>query len=70
VRALEAAPFPVPLMLVYAAKDPIVPPIVGQRLRALVPDAQFVELDEASHFAHVDAAERFVAACEPFLAGR
>ena len=27
-----------------------------------------VELDEASHFAHVDAAAPFVAACEPFLA--
>jgi pimeloyl-ACP methyl ester carboxylesterase len=59
----------VPLLLVYAVRDPVVPPIVGQRLRALIPNARFVELDEASHFAHVDAAERFVAACEPFLAG-
>jgi pimeloyl-ACP methyl ester carboxylesterase len=69
VRALQAAPFPVPLMLVYAVRDPVVPPIVGQRLRALIPGARFVELDQASHFAHVDAAERFVAACEPFLSG-
>jgi pimeloyl-ACP methyl ester carboxylesterase len=32
-----------------------------------VPAAQFVELADASHFAHVDAAARFVAAIEPFL---
>lgn len=66
-KALAARPFPIPLCLVYAARDPMVPAIVGQRLRALVPDAQFIELDEASHFAHVDAAPRFVAAIESFL---
>jgi pimeloyl-ACP methyl ester carboxylesterase len=68
VRALRATPFPIPLLLVYAQRDPVVPPIVGQRLRALVPAAQFIELADASHFAHVDAPERFVAAIEPFLA--
>jgi pimeloyl-ACP methyl ester carboxylesterase len=70
VRRLGAAPFPIPLLLVYATRDPMVPPAVGDRLRALVPDAAFVQLDDASHFAHVDAAPRFVAAIEPFLAGR
>jgi pimeloyl-ACP methyl ester carboxylesterase len=54
---------------VYAERDPMVPPIVGDRLRALVPAAKFIRLAEASHFAHVDAAQRFVAAIEPFLAG-
>ena len=67
VRALRAAPFPIPLLLVYAVRDPMVPAVVGKRLHALVPGARFVELDAASHFAHVDAAARFVAACEPFL---
>jgi pimeloyl-ACP methyl ester carboxylesterase len=67
-RALRATPFPIPLLLVYAARDPMVPAIVGKRLHALVPSARFVELPEASHFAHVDAAAAFVAACEPFLA--
>lgn len=66
--AIAGKPFPIPLCLVYAARDPMVPAIVGKRLRELVPDAQFIELDEASHFAHVDAAARFVAAIEPFLA--
>jgi pimeloyl-ACP methyl ester carboxylesterase len=67
VRMLGATTFPIPLMLVYATRDPVVPPIVGKRLHALVPAAEFVELPDASHFAHVDAPERFVAAIEPFL---
>jgi len=66
VRSL-ADPFPIPLCLVYADKDPMVPPVVGDRLRALLPDATFIRLTEASHFAHVDAAERFVDAVMPFL---
>jgi pimeloyl-ACP methyl ester carboxylesterase len=66
-RALAAAPFPIPLLLVYATHDPVVPPVVGRRLHALVPAAQLVSLDRASHFAHVDAADRFVAAITDFL---
>ncbi len=67
-RALAGRAFPIPLCLVYAERDPMVPPVVGDRLRALVPDATFVRLSDASHFAHVDAPERFVAAIEAFLA--
>ena len=67
VAALRVTRFPIPLLLVYAARDPMVPPAVGKKLHALVPDATFLELAEASHFAHVDAAARFVAAIEPFL---
>jgi pimeloyl-ACP methyl ester carboxylesterase len=67
VRALRAREFPVPLLFVYAKRDPMVPPIVGDKLHALVPTAQMIRLDEASHFAHVDAAPRFVAAIEAFL---
>jgi pimeloyl-ACP methyl ester carboxylesterase len=66
LRAL-AGRFPIPLQLVYAARDPMVPPAVGDRLRELLPEAEFVRLNEASHFAHVDAAARFCAAVEPFL---
>jgi pimeloyl-ACP methyl ester carboxylesterase len=66
-RALRERPFPIPLLLVYADRDPIVPPAIGKRLHALVPDAQYVQLTECSHFAHVDAALKFVAAIEPFL---
>ena len=69
VATLGTTEFPLPLLLlVYAKRDPMVPPIVGEKLHALVPRAQITWLDEASHFAHVDAAERFVAAIAPFLA--
>ncbi len=67
-RALRDRPFPIPLLLVYSQRDPIVPPALGKRLHALVPAADYVELAECSHFAHIDAAPRFVAAIEPFLA--
>lgn len=67
VTALRAQPFPIPLQLIYAERDPVVPAIVGDRLHALVPAAEFVRLPDASHFAHVDAAERFVSAALAFL---
>jgi pimeloyl-ACP methyl ester carboxylesterase len=57
VRALAAGPFPVPLLLLFARRDPMVPPGVGRRLAALVPAARLEWLDEASHFAHVDRPE-------------
>jgi pimeloyl-ACP methyl ester carboxylesterase len=66
-QALRARPFPIPLLLVYARRDPMVPPVVGERLAALVPAARMVWLEEASHFAHVDATDRFVDAVLPFL---
>jgi pimeloyl-ACP methyl ester carboxylesterase len=61
--------FPIPLQLMYAPRDPMVPPEVGRRLRALLPDAQFVALSEGSHFAHVDAPSAFLSAALPFLRG-
>lgn len=59
----------VPLGLVYATRDPVVPPSIGERLAALVPDARLVWLEHASHFAHVDAPAAFVAAALPMLRG-
>ncbi len=67
VGQLRASAFPIPLLLVYAERDPMVPPAVGARLHALVPAATMVQIAEASHFAHVDAAPRFVAAIDAFL---
>lgn len=64
---LRAEGFPIPLLLVYAERDPMVPPSVGERLHAILPDAGYVRLQEASHFAHVDATARFLEAIEPFL---
>jgi pimeloyl-ACP methyl ester carboxylesterase len=63
----RAGGLPVPLQLVYARRDPMVPPSVGRRLAALLPQAQVTWLEQASHFAHVDAPEAFVAAALPFL---
>ncbi len=67
VAALRAREFPIPLTLVYAPEDPIVPPIVGDRLHALIPQARFVKLAGGSHFAHVDAVPLFLEAIAPFL---
>lgn len=62
--------FPVPLLLLYAETDPMVPPRIGEALAAEIPDAQLVRLERASHFAHVDAVERFLPPVLEFLAAR
>lgn len=67
VRRMREEPFPVPLLLVYAKKDPIVPPAVGDALAALLPSARLVKVDDASHFMHVDATDAFVRVTLPFL---
>jgi pimeloyl-ACP methyl ester carboxylesterase len=66
-RRAATLPFPVPLLLVYAKSDPIVPPVVGDRLAELLPGAPMVWLDHASHFAHVDNPDAFFDAVLPFL---
>jgi len=66
-RRRGGEPFPVPLLLVYARRDPMVPPAIGDALAALVPSARMVRLDQASHFAHVDAPERFLPPVLEFL---
>ena len=57
----------VPLQLVYARRDPMVPPRFGQTLHGWLPGAELIWMDEASHFAHVDAAERFAQIALKFL---
>ena len=67
-RQLDARKgFPIPLQLVYAEEDPMVPPTIGRRLAERLPEAEVVWLSEASHFAHVDAVEAFLDAIAPFL---
>jgi pimeloyl-ACP methyl ester carboxylesterase len=63
----QSAPFPVPLLLLYAKQDPMVPPRFGRAFAAAIPSATLIELDEASHFAHVDAVERFLPPTLAFL---
>lgn len=67
LRALAGGEFPVPLQLVYARRDPMVPPSVGARMMALLPRAERAWLERGSHFAHVDAPDDFLAAALPFL---
>lgn len=59
--------FPVPLLLMFAEQDPMVPPRFGRAFANMIPDAELLWLQEASHFAHVDAPEKFLAAAVPFL---
>lgn len=66
-RKARGEPFPVPLQLVYARQDPMVPPRFGEVFAAHLPGVPLVWLDEASHFPHVDAPARFIAAVLPFL---
>lgn len=66
-RRDRGEPFPVPLLLLYAEQDPMVPPRVGDVLHELIPGSRLVRLKEASHFAHVDAVERFVPPVVEFL---
>ncbi|MCU1281892.1 MAG: hypothetical protein JWM53_5438 [bacterium] len=66
-RRAARQPFPMPLLLLYSRKDPLVPPSVGARLQALVPDAALEWLDDSSHFAHVDTPEAVATALRAFL---
>lgn len=70
VRELRTRGFPIPLLLVYADRDPMVPPKVGERLHTLLPGAELRWLTDSSHFAHVDSPDRLLALIEPFLAGQ
>ncbi len=66
---LSAQRFPIPLLYVYARRDPMVPPVVGTRLAAATRGGQLVWLDEGSHFAHVDAPAALLPVVLPFLRG-
>jgi len=66
-RRAAGTPFPVPLLLLFAERDPMVPPRFGDVFADLIPDARLVRLREASHFAHVDAVERFLPPVLEFL---
>jgi pimeloyl-ACP methyl ester carboxylesterase len=59
-----------PLLLLYAREDPMVPPSVGPKLAALIPDAELVWMDETSHFAHVDSPDRVAPLLHDFLGAR
>lgn len=54
-RRDQSQGFPVPLTLIYAREDPMVPPEIGPKLHELIPDAEFHWLENSSHFAQVDS---------------
>lgn len=60
-------PFPVPLQLLWARQDPMVPPRFGPLYADRIPSAELVWLEDASHFAHVDQPEATVAAMLEFF---
>lgn len=66
-RELRARPFPVPLLLLYATTDPLVPPKNGDYLAELVPSATLVKLERTSHFMHVDTPDAVVDAATRFF---
>jgi pimeloyl-ACP methyl ester carboxylesterase len=67
-RRARSEPFPVPLTHLYARNDPMVPARFGPIL-AEATGAPLVWVEDASHFMHVDAVERFLPPALEFLAG-
>ncbi len=53
-------PFPMPLLLLYSDRDPLVNPKNGDTFKALIPSAKLSWLSNTSHFAHVDTPEPVV----------
>ena len=60
--------FPIPVQLTYAREDPTVKPDNGERLRELLPDAEYHWIERSSHFAQVDSPERLTELLLAFLA--
>jgi pimeloyl-ACP methyl ester carboxylesterase len=69
-RKADGISFPVPLLLLYAEHDPMVPARFGAIFAERIPDAQLLWLKNASHFAHVDAVDQFLPPTLDFLLHR
>lgn len=67
-RRDAGAAFPIPVQLTYAREDPTVKPVNGERLRELLPDAEYHWIEHSSHFAQVDSPERIAELLLAFLA--
>jgi pimeloyl-ACP methyl ester carboxylesterase len=57
-----------PLLIVWGARDRIIPPGHGRRAHNLVRGSQFELFEAAGHFPHLDEPERFVATLEEWIA--
>lgn len=67
LAARAGRPFPVPLLLLYARRDPLVPPANGVKLRDSIAGAELRWLEDTSHFAHVDTPEAVLREVTAFL---
>jgi pimeloyl-ACP methyl ester carboxylesterase len=65
-RQTRGLAFPIPMLLLYAERDPMVPPRFGDVMAART-GATLVRVAQASHFMHVDNPGGFVAAALPWL---
>jgi pimeloyl-ACP methyl ester carboxylesterase len=57
-----------PLLIVWGARDRIIPPGHGRRAHHLVSGSRFELFEAAGHFPHLDEPERFVATLEEWIA--
>jgi pimeloyl-ACP methyl ester carboxylesterase len=57
-----------PLLILWGARDRIIPVAHGRDAHDLVPDSRFEVFEGAGHFPHLDEPERFVATLEEWLA--
>ncbi|HTT31898.1 MAG TPA: alpha/beta fold hydrolase [Solirubrobacteraceae bacterium] len=56
-----------PLLIVWGARDRIIPVEHGRRAHELVPGSRFELFERAGHFPHLDEPERFVALLEDWI---
>ena len=57
-----------PLLILWGARDRIIPPGHGRRAHDLVAGSRFELFEAAGHFPHLDEPERFVATLEEWIA--
>ena len=56
-----------PLLIVWGARDRIIPIAHGRRAHELVPGSRFEVFESAGHFPHLDEPQRFVATLEDWI---
>lgn len=60
----------IPTLLLWGEQDRVVPPTMGERLAALLPQAILVKLSECGHMPQEECPEASLAIVEAFLRGR
>jgi pimeloyl-ACP methyl ester carboxylesterase len=57
-----------PVLIVWGARDRIIPPGHGRRAHHLVPGSRFELFEAAGHFPHLDEPDRFMSTLEDWMA--